>query len=327
MRLIHYRQHVPNFGDDLNAELWPALAPALFADGEDGRGFVGIGTIIGMDVGDLDRLHVFSSGAGYDRVDRWAGKRLEVHCVRGPLTARLMGVDPALALTDGAVLTPLAPAFPDAAAGGGGVAVAPHFETIAHSGWAEACAEAGFALVDPRDPPADVVRRLAGADLVLAESLHGAVLADAYGVPWVAFGTSRNLSTSKWTDWLATLGLPYRPTLVPPPNAAQLLRFGRRPEPFGATLRFTLEDAAAEFAARTGPAAAPPGRARGLAKAVLGRAPPLQRLLGYGPSRTAEALAALARGPASLSGAGRRRDLRDRMLDGLRAVERAHGAA
>ena len=45
MRLVHYGTS-PNFGDDLNIDLWPALARSLFADPEDGRGFLGIGTIV-----------------------------------------------------------------------------------------------------------------------------------------------------------------------------------------------------------------------------------------------------------------------------------------
>lgn len=322
MRLIHYRQAIPNFGDDLNGMLWPALAPALFAKGDDDRGFVGIGTIIGMDVGPIRRLHIFSSGAGYDRVDRWADKELTVHCVRGPVTARLLGVDPSCALSDGAIVAPLVPAFPSARIGGGGTAVVPHFETLAFPGWQEACAAAGFRLIDPRDDPATVIRQIAEADLVLTESLHGAVVADLYGVPWVAFATSRNISTSKWIDWLATLELGFRPTLVPPPNVEQLLRYGRRSEPFGTTLSFTLDQAFAEFDRRLAPGR--PSLVKGAGKHVLTAVPALQRLMGFHPARTAEALNRLAQAPVSLSREALRLSLRDQMMERLRALERAH---
>lgn len=322
MQLIHYRHTVPNFGDDLNADLWPALAPALFLNREEDRGFVGIGTIIGIEVGAIGTLDIFSSGAGYDRVERWAGKTLNVHCVRGPLTARLLGADPALVLTDGAILTPLLPDYPDRGTGGGGTVVVPHFQTIASPGWAEACEQAGFTLVDPRGAPTDVVRQLAGADLVLAESLHGAALADIYDVPWIPFGTSRNLSVSKWTDWLASLALDYRPTLVPPPHAGHLLRYGKRGEEWGKMLTFSLDQAMAEFRTRIAPFKASP--ARELLKTVLGKVSPLQRMLGYGPARTAEALVALAKQPTTLSDRTRRDDLRDRMVAKLEAFERSY---
>lgn len=321
MRLVHFCTSVPNFGDELNLDVWPALAPRLFADPDDGHGFVGIGTIIGMDVGALRRLDVFSSGAGYDPVSNWADKAVTVRCVRGPLTAKLLGVDPVLAITDGAILAPLAPAFPDRAAGAGGTLVIPHFQTLDFPGWPEACAQAGFTLLDPRETPADVIAAIAGAGLVLTESLHGAILADVYGVPWAAFCTSRNFSTSKWVDWLATVGLEFRPTLVPPPNARQLMKHGKRPEPYGTQLRFTLDQALGEFENRI--AAAPANPVREMLKSVVARVPPLERLLGYSPSRTAEALGRLAAGPAMVSAESRRQDLRDRMADALRAMERA----
>ncbi|HZV09398.1 MAG TPA: polysaccharide pyruvyl transferase family protein, partial [Novosphingobium sp.] len=166
MQLVHYLSTTPNFGDDLNRDIWPALAPGLFADAGDGRGFVGIGTIIGMpDVPDM-RLEVFSSGAGYDALAAWRGRDVVYHCVRGPVSARLCGLDPALALTDGAILAPLVPGLPDAAgggaSGGGGIAVVPHFQTLAGGGWAEACAAAGMRLVDPRQNPHAVISALAG---------------------------------------------------------------------------------------------------------------------------------------------------------------------
>ncbi|MEH3038223.1 MAG: polysaccharide pyruvyl transferase family protein [Sphingomonas adhaesiva] len=326
MQLIHFRNSVPNFGDDLNVDLWPAFVPELFADSSVDRGFCGIGTIIGMNT-DVTQLDIFSSGAGYLHVDLWAKKRITVHCVRGPLTAKLMGVGPELALGDGAITVPLAPAFPDRGTGGGGTVVIPHFETIAYPGWAEACAQAGFTLIDPRGTPAEVIGAIARADLVLTESLHGAILADVYGVPWIAFGCSRNLSTSKWVDWLATLSLDFSTTLVPPPNAAQLLRFGKRAEPFGTTLTFTLDEAMREYAGRMNQIEktgyGPPGGPKAWVKSVVAAVPPLQRLLGYSPARTAEALTALAARPTSLSQEARRDSLRDRMMEKLYALDRS----
>lgn len=320
MHLIHYRKSVPNFGDDLNADLWPALAPHLFANADDGRGFVGIGTIIGMDVGQIDRLDVFSSGAGNDPIANWAGKQLTVRCVRGPMTARLLKVDAALALTDGAILTPLAPAFPDRANGGGGTLVIPHFETLNYPGWPEACAQAGFSLLDPRGTPKDVIASIAAADVVLTESLHGAILADVYGIPWSVFGTSANFGTSKWVDWLAQFDMEFSPVLLPPPNARQVMAHGKRPEPYGTRLRFTLEQAVSEFEDRI--AFSRPKPVKEMAKRLVRKIPPLERLLGFSPERTAEALTRLAAGPTMLSAENRRLTLRDRMLDTLRETER-----
>lgn len=323
MRLIHYKKSVPNFGDDLNVDLWPVLAPRIFADPEDGHGFLGIGTIVGMH-NPMQRIEIFSSGAGYNSMSNWDGKEVSVRCIRGPLTAKLLGVDPALALTDGAILTPLSPSFPNRAGPfrglSGGTIVIPHFETIAYPGWAEACRLAGFELVDPRGTPVDVIGRIASAELVVTESLHGAIIADVYGIPWTAFCTSRNFGSSKWVDWLATLGMDFESALVPPPNAAQLLHFGKRAEPFGERLRLTLAEAMRDYQDRMCKDVRNP--IKEVVKKTVLRVPPLQRLFGYSPERTAEALQKLVAGPLSLSAEARRNDLRDRMLDLLLAMER-----
>ena len=47
MRLTYFRGSVPNFGDELNAYMWPALLPPTFLDDDDTELFVGIGSIIG----------------------------------------------------------------------------------------------------------------------------------------------------------------------------------------------------------------------------------------------------------------------------------------
>ncbi len=51
------------------------------------------------------------------------------------------------------------------------------------------------------------VRRIAGADFVLTGSLHGAILAQAFGVPWAAYHDGYLDAPAKWTDWAAYLGV------------------------------------------------------------------------------------------------------------------------
>ena len=47
MKLVFFRGKVPNFGDELNLYVWPALLPAGFLDEDEDELFVGIGSIIG----------------------------------------------------------------------------------------------------------------------------------------------------------------------------------------------------------------------------------------------------------------------------------------
>jgi len=51
------------------------------------------------------------------------------------------------------------------------------------------------------------VERIAGAAFVLTGSLHGAILAQAYGVPWAAYDDGYIDAPAKWQDWAAYLGV------------------------------------------------------------------------------------------------------------------------
>jgi hypothetical protein len=53
----------------------------------------------------------------------------------------------------------------------------------------------------------DAIGRLAGARFVLTGSLHGAILAQAFGVPWACYDDGYLDAPAKWTDWGAYLGI------------------------------------------------------------------------------------------------------------------------
>lgn len=323
MKLVYYRHAIPNFGDDLNTILWPALAPELFDDRSD-IGFVGIGTIIGMACGDLRRLHVFSSGTGNDALGRWHGRDVTYWCVRGPVSARVLDLEPDRALTDGAILVPRVAGFPPAATSDGGTLIIPHWQTMAYPGWDSVAALTGFELLDPRGAPREIIARIAGARLVLTESLHGAILADTYGIPWLAFATSGNFGVTKWVDWTLSLGRDFDLTLLPPPDPQPVLAFGRWREPAGTRICFDAEAALRAFQARVAPPARSSLKVR--AKDLVKRSPWLRGLLGYSPSRTAEALTCLARSEPRMTGRAMIQQLQDRMLDRLAAVRQAAAA-
>ncbi|HVI52559.1 MAG TPA: polysaccharide pyruvyl transferase family protein [Candidatus Sulfotelmatobacter sp.] len=327
MKLLYYKNAVPNFGDDLNADLWPHLAPDLFAEDGD-EGFLGIGTIIGMTVPPLRRVHVFGSGAGYVRLKDWPVPA-DFVCVRGPLTAKLVGVEPDRALTDGAILSPFVPGLPQKNTTSDRIAVIPHWETMRCGGWEEACRLAGYQIIDPCRSPAQVLADIASAGLVLTESLHGAILADCYGVDWVPFASTSNFSIFKWKDWTLSVDAELEVASVPPPAAAAVMKFGRcAGRPWGTTTRYSEDDAQRELEERLAfaDAAKAPAQAqsvsaksllRSASKAVLRHVPASQKLLGFTPQRTAEALRRLARQKSFLSQESHREALRGRMLERL----------
>ncbi len=319
MQLVYFRTSTPNFGDDLNAVLWPVLAPELFDDDPD-TGFVGIGTIIGRPV-KASKLHVFSSGVGNDLPETWKDKDVRYWCVRGPVSTRILGLDEEYAITDGAILTPLVEGFPKTAGPAEGTLVIPHFQTLDYPGWDEVARLSGFELLDPRGDAYEVIGRIARARLVLTESLHGAILADVYGVPWLAFSTSRNFGIPKWIDWTRSLGRDFRLAMVPPPDAGPVLKYGRTPAPPGQTVTYGAEDAMAQFSARMAPPPFRPSAATRI-KQVVKRSPLVRPLLGFSPSRTAEALERLSRGQPEESSPALNQRLQARMMDRLAALSK-----
>ncbi len=324
MQLISYHGRTPNFGDDLNACLWPALAPDLF-DGNSEDGFLGIGTVIGMPVPGIRTLHVFGSGIGNNRLDRWRDQAVRYWCVRGPISARLLGVSADLAITDGAVLTPLVHGFPAMGAGGGGTVIVPHWQTLDHPGWPAVAAETGFELIDPRADPRLVVERIARADLVLAEAMHGAIIADTYGVPWIAFATSKNFGSTKWVDWAMSLGLEFDLTPIPPPSPCQVLAFGRGGGRYGETFIVDVDTALRDFEERVGLAGlkTTPTLAN-LAKQAVRRSSWTHPFLGFSPARTSRMLTRLAASKPCLSAESVRLGLRARLQERLAAVVAAN---
>lgn len=315
MKLVHYSGSVPNFGDDLNALIWPSLAPHLFQPEDDDRAFIGIGTILGMPGHRHRRLDIMSSGTGYDPISNWADRELTFHCVRGPVTTHVLGLDPALAVTDGALLCPLVPSLPQRRGEGGHIGVVPHFQTLAFTGWDQACDMAGMTLIDPRHPPEQVIRQIAGAKLILTESLHGAIIADTYGIPWLAFATSGNFCMPKWIDWTSSVGVDLRVTYLPPPTSDPLLRFGRQGGAFGSSASFTLEQACADMQGRVHGTAPQPAWRSTLAG--WGKGLGLHHLRGgykgLAATRTAEALSQLSHREGAVSLASTRERLTDRL--------------
>jgi hypothetical protein len=223
MQIHEIAQVDGNFGDTLNHWLWRDLAPGVFDDDADVR-FVGIGTILDRHLPPAPLTVVLGAGTGYAPPPptvhdaRWC-----IYGVRGPLTARVLGLSPRAALTDPAILLALHPAFADVS-DDGGVVFVPHWKSVRYGQWREACALAGIEFIDPCEDAHRVIRRIAGARKVIAESMHAAIVADAFRVPWVPVLLSREVAPFKWADWAATLDLTYEPVQLAPSSSAERWR-------------------------------------------------------------------------------------------------------
>ncbi len=227
-----------NFGDELNGWMWRELYPELFdghSDGDDDGGidFIGIGTILDRHLPTRGLNVVLGSGTGYAPPPDIRANPAQwcVYGVRGPLTAELLDLPREAVLTDPAILLAEHPRWRAArreAGNGesGNVIFVPHWKSIRFGQWQAACELAQIEFVDPCGDARTVIDRIASARLVVAESMHAAIIADALRVPWVPVVLSREVAPFKWVDWAATVGLEYTPLLLSPSSPVEVLRAG-----------------------------------------------------------------------------------------------------
>ena len=215
MKLSYCQSHPGNFGDELNGWLWRELLPADFFDGDDVELFYGIGTILSAHLPRHARKIIFGAGTGYKRppvVD----DSFHIFFVRGPLTARALGLLPQKAIADPAYLIlnttyaqqPVLPRHQ--------TAVIPHHLSLPLVDWQKITQRAGLNLIQPTDPLLDVITRIRESRRVLTESLHGAILADAFRVPWIPIVFSHRFLDFKWQDWCESIAVKFAPVQLPP---------------------------------------------------------------------------------------------------------------
>jgi len=56
-----------------------------------------------------------------------------------------------------------------------------------------------------------VIKELIASEYVITESLHGAIIADAYGIPWLPITTMPAINPFKWHDWCESINIEYHP--------------------------------------------------------------------------------------------------------------------
>lgn len=221
MQLVFFRGKVPNFGDELNLHVWPALLPKGFLDEDASELFVGIGSIIGDHLPATARKYVMGSGyAGYMGLPDVHDGTWDIRFVRGPDTAQTLGIDPQLAICDSAVLL-RAMQLPEPAPGVG-IAFMPHYESLERGDWAEACRLAGMTLIDATAPVETVLAQIRGARLLITEAMHGAIVADALRTPWIGARPIYGGHHRKWRDWAGALGLDIRLNPLKPTSVLEL---------------------------------------------------------------------------------------------------------
>lgn len=275
MDLFYWKSARGNFGDDLNLWLWDALIPG-WRDWRDDTVLLGVGTILSdkQAYPPGRRRLVLGSGWGYGGVPDLTDPALwDFRAVRGPQTVAALGLPPDRAAVDPAMMIPDLPEFRGFSRGAD-VLFVPHHSSAEVYDWPRLCAAAGLTYLDPRGEAKAVIRTIAEARRVVTEAMHGAILADAFRVPWVAVEVTRGFHRAKWGDWGEAIGLvPEIDRMFP----AILTETGR-----------TLRQGLARLKGRPGssPARRPAAPGQGSVAPAPGQAPtPAQMRSGHGPDR------------------------------------------
>lgn len=243
MKLIYYNEQ-PNVGDDLNRWLWPKIG--IFFDNDPEHICLGIGSILIPQFipKTARKVTVIGTGARSRRTfPDLSGREWDFRFVRGPRTAKLSG---SKYISDPAIL---APRFMPISKERYGIGFVPHFQTDEET-VTSISDLLGARIIRPHLSPQDFICEIASCERVVCEAMHGAILADAYRVPWtpVRLGTpivEGRANRFKWSDWLSSLGIrqsmPRFPLWAFAPSVVRE-RFGRMQGVDVNTLKFGLSD-------------------------------------------------------------------------------------
>ncbi|WP_367714895.1 polysaccharide pyruvyl transferase family protein [Nitratireductor sp. GISD-1A_MAKvit] len=228
IRLYWWRAPQGNFGDDLSPIIVShhARRPVVHA-GIKTCDMIAVGSLLGDFTKrrwqrilrrPLRRTHVWGTGCFGDVSGLY--RHMIVHCVRGPLTRDLLRVDAATPLGDPALLLSRMMEKPKKRYRWG---IIPHIHHQQAPAIRELARLPGVHRINLASPDTlEIARTIASCDFILSTSLHGLIVADAFGVPngWM-HRVGEPLDDWKFRDYLASVGRDMSP-VDPPLDLAAL---------------------------------------------------------------------------------------------------------
>ncbi|MBT1699141.1 polysaccharide pyruvyl transferase family protein [Fulvivirgaceae bacterium PWU4] len=215
MELIYFKGK--NFGDALNAYLWNALISDVIKPVNPEIGFLGIGSLLGLHQNyappSIKKIVVFGSGYAYGNPPV-LDNQYDLFFLRGPISAKFLKVEEKEnVITDSALLIrTLKLANQEKKYK---YSFMPHWCTEFFFDWKKICEDADIKYLSPSLPVEQLLTEILKSERLLTEAMHGAIIADAFRVPWVALRCYDHINKLKWHDWCYSVFMDYTPIEMP----------------------------------------------------------------------------------------------------------------
>lgn len=209
--MLFYHAPKGNFGDDLNRWIWDFILPG-WRNWAPETTLVGVGTLINevnLAPYKTRKLLILGSGVGYGNEsvpkleDQW-----DIVSLRGKESARQLGLDERLGLIDPATMLSEFTEFKTVEKGTETTFV-PHWQSTDFADWTRICCRLGIKYLSPCEDAKHVIRKIASSQLVIAESMHAAIIADTFRVPWIPVSIGPQFHYRKWQDFLQQVRYPH----------------------------------------------------------------------------------------------------------------------
>jgi len=216
MEKIYWKSQIQNFGDELNLNFYEKALGLEVSKYRPNESILGIGSILHFDTSNHSKIHVLGSGSASAEINLKNKDRYKFWFVRGPLTAQSLGIEKKLGISDPAIITPQVYGYQDHSMRKNGTLFIPHYFSAMNADWTKVCLYAGMNYLSPTSNVEKICREIQSSKLVITESLHGAILADVFRVPWIPVAQPPvGRSPFKWMDWLSTVNITYKPSDLP----------------------------------------------------------------------------------------------------------------
>ncbi|AXI46599.1 exosortase [Sulfitobacter sp. SK012] len=207
---LHWWKAVPNFGDAINPLIVSHMSGrAVKHAGPKRAELFAIGSLLQVvrrafvEPREGARLSVWGTGLLHAVNSRGFLDHIDIALVRGPITAALLGLEHTQFGDAGLLIDQ---ALPFDGTRTDRIGIVPHHTLVDDPELlAFVASDPAYALIDPQGDAASVCQQIAGCAHVFASSLHGLIVADAYGVAntWI---TPKGQSRLKYHDYAASVG-------------------------------------------------------------------------------------------------------------------------